>query len=294
MSCIALQWIQQGALWLFDCGEGAQHQILRAPGVRLSQLEHVWVTHLHGDHVFGLPGLLASRSLAASAEAPVAVHGPQGIAELLAANLNVTHTNLRYPCTAEAVQEGIVLADSKCRVICRLLSHGVPSFGYAIQEADSPGEFDAAQAAALGIPAGPLYGRLKNGEAITLADGRVIDGRDLVGPTQPGRKVVICGDTGPTSAVAELARGADVLVHEATFLREDLERARLAGHSTSEDAAKAARDAGAAMLILTHFSPRYESDKESRLPALLAEAQAIFPNTHLAADYWCYEVPRRS
>jgi ribonuclease Z len=293
MSSVALQWVQQGALWLFDCGEGTQHQILRAPGVRLSQLEHLWVTHLHGDHVFGLPGLLASRSLVKGADTPVVLHGPEGLEPYLRTALSITHTGVRYPWSVESVREGVLYEDSKSQVTCRRLVHGVTSYGYAVQEHSRPGEFDAAQAQALGIPFGPLYGRLKNGETITLPDGRTFDGNTLVGPPRPGRKVVICGDTGATPVVAELARDADVLVHEATFLSEDAERAAQIGHSTAAGAAAAAREAGVQTLILTHFSPRYESERDSRLPALLAEAQAIFPNTLLAADFWTYDIPQR-
>jgi ribonuclease Z len=294
MTSIALQWVQQGALWLFDGGEGTQHQILRAPGVRLSQLEHLWVTHLHGDHVFGLPGLLASRSLVKGADTPVTLHGPDGLGEYLRCILSLTHTGVRYPWHVETVTEGPILEDDKAQVSCRRLVHGVTSYGYAIQEHSRPGEFDAAQAQALGVPFGPLYGRLKKGETITLPDGRTIDGTTLVGLPRPGRKVVICGDTGPTPATVELARDADVLVHEATFLSEDAARAAQVGHSTAAGAATAAREAGVQTLILTHFSPRYESDRSSQLPALLAEAQAIFPNTLLAQDFWTYEVPSRS
>ncbi len=294
MSSVALQWVQHGALWLFDCGEGTQHQILRAPGVRVSQLEHLWVTHLHGDHVFGLPGLLASRSLVKGADTPVTLHGPVGLEEYLRCALGITHTGVRYPWRVEMVAEGPIFADDKGEVTCRRLVHGVTSYGYAVQEHPRPGEFDAARARALGIPFGPLYGRLKNGETVTLPDGRSFDGATLVGPPRPGRKVVVCGDTGATPAVAELAQGADVLVHEATFLREDADRAAQVGHSTAAGAATAAREAGVRTLILTHFSPRYESDRDSRLPALLAEAQAIFPNTLLAADFWAYDVPPRS
>lgn len=293
MTSVALQWVQQGALWLFDCGEGTQHQILRASGVRVSQLEHLWVTHLHGDHVFGLPGLLASRSLVKGADTAVTLHGPEGLEPYLRTVLSLTHTGVRYPWRVETVAEGLIYEDDKGLVTCRRLVHGVTSYGYAVQERPRPGEFDPVKAQELGVPAGPLYGRLKNGETITLPDGRTVDGAMLVGLPRPGRKVVICGDTGATPAVVELAQGADVLVHEATFLTEDADRAAQVGHSTAAGAARAAREAGVGTLILTHFSPRYESDRESRLPTLLAEAQAVFPNTFLAADFWTFDVPPR-
>jgi len=289
VSSLGLQWVQRGALWLFDCGEATQHQILRSP-LRLSQLEHIFITHLHGDHVFGLPGLLASRSQIKDLLTPVTIYGPPGLEEWLRVTLQLTQTGIRYPLIVETVIEGLVYEDDASQVFCRRLAHRVTSYGYAIVEKPKPGAFDAEKAAALGIPSGPLYGLLKCGENVTLSDGRVINGAELVGPARPGRKVVICGDTGATSAVAELANGADVLVHEATFLSEQAERAASVGHATAAGAATAAREAGVETLILTHFSPRYESNSESRMGELLAEAQAIFPNTLLAHDLWSYEV----
>ena len=254
MTSLALQWTQEGELWLFDCGEGTQQQILRAP-VRVGQLSRIFVTHLHGDHVFGLPGLLASRSLIKGLLTPVTLHGPEGLAEFLRSSLSITQTNVRYPIAVETVAEGIVYEDETRTVTCRLLSHGIPSYGFAIEEKPRTGEFDAERAASLGVPFGPLYGQLKRGETVTLEDGRVIDGTELVGPPRPGRKVVICGDTGATPATVELAQEADVLVHEATFMSDNLERARQVGHSTAAIAAEAAEDAGVKTLILTHFSP---------------------------------------
>ena len=289
VSSVGLSWVQRGGLWLFDAGEGTQQQVLRSP-LRLSQLEHVFITHLHGDHVFGLPGLLASRSGAQDIETPVTIWGPPGLDEWLRATLRLTATGLRFPLTVQTVSDGLIFEDDVRQVFCRRLAHRIPSYGYAIAEKPRPGTFDAAQAEALGVPPGPLYGRLKAGERLTLHDGRTVDGRALVGPPRPGRKVVICGDTGVTSATAELASGADVLVHEATFLTEQAEKAVASGHSTAAGAARVAAAAHAGTLILTHVSPRYESDSHSRLSELLAEAQAIFPATLLARDFWSYGV----
>ncbi len=289
VSSLGLQWVGRGALWLFDAGEGTQQQVLRSP-LRLSQLEHVYVTHLHGDHVFGLPGLLASRSAAQDIQTPVTVFGPPGLDEWLRVTLRLTGTGLGYPLTVQTVREGLVFEDDMRQVFCRRLAHRIVSYGYAVCEKPHPGTFDAARAQALGIPPGPLYGRLKAGETLTLPDGQAVDGTTLVGPPRPGRKVVVCGDTAATPAAVELAGGADVLVHEATFLSDQADRAAVSGHSTAASAATVARDAQVGMLILTHISARYESDSASRLPELLAEAQAVFPNTLLARDFWSYEV----
>ena len=290
VSGLGLQWVQLGSLWLFDCGEATQHQILRSP-LKLSQLENIFITHLHGDHVFGLPGLLASRSQGKDIQTAVTVYGPPGLDEYLRIVLSLTNTHLGYPLRVETVEPGRIFEDETRWVECQRLAHRVETFGYAAIEKPRPGEFDVAKARELGIPAGPLYGQLKNGETLTLQDGRVIEGIDLVGPERPGRKVVVCGDTGVTPAVAELAMSADVLVHEATFLNEQAARALESGHATAAQAAAAARDAGVQTLILTHFSARYESDGGSRMAELLAEAQAIFPNTLLARDFWSYDVP---
>ena len=289
VSSLGLQWPQRASLWLFDAGEGTQQQILRSP-LKLSQLEQIWVTHLHGDHVFGLPGILASRSAAQDVQTPVTIFGPAGLEEWLRVTLRLTATGLKFPLHFETVTDGLVYEDDTREVYCRRLNHRVTSYGYAVAEKPRPGTFDAAQAQALGVPFGPLFGQLKSGASVTLPDGRIVDGNALVGSPRPGRKVVICGDTGVTPAAVELAVGADVLVHEATFLSDQQERAVAAGHSTAAQAARVARDAGVKTLILTHISARYESDSQPRASDLLVEAQAIFPNTLLAHDFWSYEV----
>ena len=290
MTSVALSFVQSGMVWLFDCGEGTQQQILRAP-VKISRLERVFLTHLHGDHLFGLPGLLASRSLIKGALTPVTLQGPDGVEAFVRCALDISRTGLRFPLAFAPVAEGLIYENDACQVMCRKLAHGIDSYGYAIQEKPRRGELDVQQLHDLGVPFGPLFGRLKRGETIVLSDGRSIDGRELVGLDKKGRKVVVCGDTGPTKAAVELAQNADVLVHEATFMSADVEKARQVGHSTAVDAATIARDAGVKTLILTHFSARYESDANSGLPDLLAEAQAIFPETHLASDFFSYDVP---
>ena len=290
VSSLGLQWPQRAALWLFDAGEGTQQQVLRSP-LKLSQLEQIYITHLHGDHVFGLPGLLASRSSAQDIETPVTIFGPPGLEEWVRSTLRVTATGLKFPLKFETVTDGLIFEDDTRIVHCRRLNHRVTSYGYAACEKPRPGTFDAAQASALGVPFGPLYGQLKAGENVTLPDGRVVDGKLLVGPERPGRKVVICGDTGVTPAAVELAAGADVLVHEATFASDQSARAVAAGHSTAAEAATVAREAGVGTLILTHISARYESESQSQVEGLLAEASAIFSNTLLARDFWSYVVP---
>jgi ribonuclease Z len=220
------------------------------------------------------------------------LYGPAGLAEYLQCTLDASQTRLAYPIKTQVARGRLVYEDETVRVECAPLVHRAPAFGYAIVETEQAGRFDAEKAQALGIPAGPLYGRLKQGERVTLPDGRTIDGADLVGPPRPGRKLVYCGDTAYTPNAVTLARDADVLIHEATYLEEDRALAARAQHSTALSAARVAREAGVGLLILTHFSPRYEAG--GRLGELLAEARSIFPNTLLADDFFSYDIPRKS
>lgn len=289
VSGIGLQFIQESVLWLFDCGEATQHQILRSP-LKLSQLERIFITHLHGDHIFGLPGLLASRSLQQTTLTPVTIYGPAGLDEYLQTTFRLSGTHLAYPFTVETVKSGVIYQDEQYTVTCTPLVHRIAAFGYAVTEKPLTGHFDASQAKALGIPPGPIYGRLKNGETITLDDGRIIDGSKLVGPTRPGRKIVYCSDTIYCDAAIQLACNADILIHEATYNHEDEDLARRGGHSTAAEAARVAVAANVKTLILTHFSARYEAKDGPSMESLLEEARAIFPNTYMAYDFWSYEL----
>jgi len=298
VSALALTFIQRGAWWLFDCGEGTQHQILRSP-LKLGRLEKIFITHLHGDHVFGLPGLLASRSLADGADEAVTIYGPVGIKRFVEGAMGVTGTHVAYPLRIVEIQRpttniSTVIHQAGARVDCAPLVHGTATFGYAVVEDDKPGRLDVDGLRALGVPAGPLYARLKSGETVTLEDGRVVDGSQFVGKDIIGRKVVVVGDTKPNDNIAALAEGADVMVHEATFMDEDGALANKANHSTARQAGEAAAKAGARTLILTHFSPRYDSAIDNRMPDLLTEAKSAFANTLLAEDLWSFEVMRRN
>lgn len=289
VTAIAMQLPQRSDAWLFDCGEATQHQVLRTP-LRLSQFQNIFLTHLHGDHVFGLPGLLASRSMQNSSESAVTLYGPRGLSEFIKASLDYSGSQLKYPFNVRVVQEGKIYEDDRFEVWAKPLKHRIPCFGYAIVEKEQTGTFDVEQARELGIPPGPIYGKLKAGETVTLDDGRTIDGKALVGAPRPGRKVVICGDTIFTPNAVELARDADLLVHEATHLQEDLALAERAFHSTTLMAAETAKQANAKRLILTHFSARYEGE-QGRMDELLQEARTVFPNTDLARDFLTVEIP---
>jgi ribonuclease Z len=290
VSSIALRLMQRGEVWLFDCGEGTQHQLLRSH-VRISQIRRIFVTHMHGDHIFGLMGLLASAGLAGDVRA-IDIYGPASLSDYIHACTRYSRTHFSYPVNIHKHHPGIIYEDDEYVVSCERLDHRVPALGYRIDEKNRPGRFDVEKAKELGIPPGPIYGKLKQGESITLADGRIINGRDLCGETQVGRKLVYCTDTIYCENAVKLARDADLLIHEATFSHRDADLAYQGLHSTSTMAAQVALGAQAKHLIVTHFSPRYSPGNAVQPEDLLQEAKAIFPNTQLAHDFLTYEIPR--
>ena len=297
VSAVALRLPQRSEMWLFDCGEGTQHQFLRSD-LRLSQLRRVFVTHMHGDHVFGLPGLLASLGLSGSCQEGVDLYGPDPLESFLKGALSTSSTRIGYPLQVHrsrpAAEQGTVLfEDAELTVRCTPLTHRVPAYAYRVDQKPLAGRFDIDQAKALGIPPGPVYARLKRGESVTLEDGRVIDGTTLCGPERPGVSVMICTDTVFCEAAVELARGVDLLIHESTFAHAEAEMAFQKQHSTSTMAAQTAAEAGVGQLVLTHLSPRYAPGNAVTADDLLAEAQAIFPNTVLAKDFMRLDVKAR-
>jgi ribonuclease Z len=276
---------ERGSFWLFDCGEATQHQVLKSP-LKLSKLEKLFVTHLHGDHIFGLPGLLGSRSFQGG-HTPLAIYGPPGIRSYVETCLSVSYTHLNFSLEIVEVEEGVVFADDQFVVESFNLSHGIESLGYRIVERDRPGKLAVERLKVLGIMPGPVYGKLKRGEKVELPGGKVINGTDFLGEPLQGKCVVILGDTGYCPDIVKRASRADVLVHEATFADSDRHLAEKYGHSTSLQAAWIAREANVSALILTHISSRYQMQEEAHL---LAEARGVFPNTYLAEDHWCYPI----
>lgn len=291
VSSLALRLPQRSEVWLFDCGEGTQHQILRSE-IRVSQITRIFITHMHGDHIYGLMGLLASCGLAGN-PSRIDIYGPPKLEEYLRAAGKYSQTHFSYPVKVHTVQPGLVLDEGEFTVYCDALTHRVPAFGYRVVEKDKPGRFNVEEAIELGIPSGPLYGKLKRGETVTLPDGRSINGAALCGQTEIGRKFIYCTDTIFTENSISLAEGADVLVHEATFAHQDAELAYQRLHSTSTMAAQVALAAQVKRLIMTHFSPRYAPGNAIELEDLLSEAQSIFPNTIMAYDFMTYSIPRR-
>jgi ribonuclease Z len=288
VSAVAVRLPQRAEFWLLDCGEGTQHQLLRSE-IKTSQLRRIFVTHMHGDHIFGLMGLLASCGMTGDPD-QIDIYGPKPLHDYLQACSRYSQTRISYPINVHAVQPGLVFADDTFEVTCKPLKHKVPAHGYRLAEKDKPGRFDIAKAQAVGIPPGPIYGQLKSGATVTLEDGRTINGAELCGPTRPGRSLVYCTDTVFCESAIELAQGADVLIHEATFAHQEAEMAFQRLHSTSTMAAQVALAAGVKQLILTHFSPRYAPGNPLTVDDLLAEARSIFPNTQLAYDFFTYDI----
>ena len=297
VSAVALRLPQRSEMWLFDCGEGTQHQFLRSE-LRLSQLRRVFVTHMHGDHVFGLPGLLASLGLAGNSNEVVDLYGPDPLESYLNGVLRTSSTRIGYPLKVhrghDCAENGtLVYEDDDLMVHCTPLTHRVPAYAYRVDQKPLAGRFDVAKAKDLQIPPGPIYAQLKRGDTVTLEDGRVIAGTTLCGPERPGVSVVYCTDTVFCEAAVDLARGADLLIHESTFAHQESEMAYQKQHSTSTMAAQTAAEANVGQLVLTHLSPRYAPGNAVTPEDLLKEAQAIFPNTCLAKDFLTLEVKPR-
>lgn len=291
VSSVALRLPQRAEIWLFDCGEGTQHQLLRSE-LKSSQIRRIFVTHMHGDHIFGLVGAIASSGLAGKAQ-NIDIYGPAGLGQYIKACTKYSYMSFGSRVKVHQVEPGLVYEDEQFEVYCQLLKHRIPAYGYRIVEKNRPGRFDIEKAKALNIPPGPVYGKLKQGATVTLADGRQINGKELCGETEVGRKFVYCTDTVFCDAAVNLASDADVLIHEATYAHQDAEMAFERLHSTTTMAAQVALLAGVKQLIMTHFSPRYAPGNDIQLNDLKQEARAIFPNTKLAYDFFTYEIPRR-
>lgn len=287
VTSIALRLLdERNAVWLFDCGEGTQMQILRT-NIRPRKIEKIFITHLHGDHIFGLPGLISSRSFQGGME-PLEIYGPVGIKQFVLNALKISQTRLAYSLKFIEVTPGVVFSDSQFTVTCELLDHGIESYGYRVVEHDHDGELQVVKLLELGIKPGPIFGQLKKGKTVTLATGEIIKGSDYVGQAKKGRIVTILGDTRITNASVKLAQDADVLVHESTFNKTEAKMARNYYHSTTHQAAEVAKASRAKRLILTHISARYLAQDALNLEK---EAQEIFPNTKIAKDFDIIEIP---
>jgi ribonuclease Z len=261
---------------LFDCGEGTQRQLLRSAG--LLDLEDVFLTHFHADHVLGLPGMLKSFSLRGR-ERALTVHGPPGLERLFAA-LRPLVGATTFPVELVELEPNDELQRDGYRIAAYAVEHGPRALGYALVEEPRPGAFDPERAAELGVAPGPDFGRLQRGETVSgVSPGQVM------GEARRGRKIVLAGDTAPCEMTRLVAFGADLLVHEATFLEDEAARAAETGHSTARGAAELAAAAEVAMLALTHLSTRYGGGE------VRDEARAVFERTIVPRDFDSVEIP---
>ncbi len=272
-------------LWMFDCGENTQRQMMQAK-VSFHKKLNVLLTHLHGDHVLGLPGVLQTMALMDRKE-PVAVYGPPGIKDFLVCTQETLNFGLTFQVEiTEILSEGTIIDEEDYTLTAAKSNHAVNSYAYAFVEKPRPGKFYPKKAQALGVIKGELWSKLQSGEEITLPEGRVVKPGDVMGPPRAGRKIVYTGDTRPFEAFAKFAADADLVIHESTFDDSLAEKAALDGHSTPSQAAQEAKAANAKRLVLSHISARYPD-----ATLILEQAKKIFANTVVAEDFMELELP---
>lgn len=288
VTSVALKLLEElNEIWLFDAGEATQHQILHTT-IRPRKVTKIFITHLHGDHIFGLPGFLSSRSFQGGNE-PLTIYGPVGIKKFVITALQVSESRLSYPLKFVEIDHSQELFNDRgFKVTTMSLDHKIACYGYRIEEADHPGELQVDKLRQDNIPSGPIYGQLKAGKTVKLDDGRVIDGRNYIGKPQPGRIIAILGDTRQTPNAVVLAHKADVLVHESTFAKNEAKMAHNYYHSTSLQAAEVAKQAGVKKLLLTHISARYTGKAAYQLAY---QVRDVVPDTRVVNDFDVIDVP---
>ncbi len=282
LSCIALK--RGGEIILFDCGEGTQRQLQHSE-LSYQQVSQIWLTHYHGDHCFGVPGLVKTMALN-ERDRPLTIYGPKGLKRMVDAWQRMGGWTRAFPITVEEITPGDMIEKDGYVMHVFQGDHSVSNVCLALQEPERAGRFDKPKALAMGIPEGPMFGRLQKGLSVTLADGREISPDDVLGPSRPGRRIAYSGDTQPCLGLMEAAKDADVFICEASFTADLRDRAREVKHMCADEAAGVAHKAGAKRLVLTHISPRYKDPEEVR-----AEAAAIVPDVLVAADLMTLEVP---
>ena len=283
LPAVAIQ--RKGELILLDCGEGTQRQMVKAK-IGFHRKTKVFITHMHGDHVLGLPGLLQTMSLL-DRERKLEIYGPNGIEAFVEAVEQNVQFTLPFPTEVFEVENaGKVCEEKEYEVHAILADHVIPSLAYAFIEKPRAGKFHPEKAKIIGVPEGPLWSRLQHGYAVELPNRRTVKPEEVVGPQRIGRKIIYTGDTRPSKSLIDFALNADLLIHDATFDDDLEERAREDGHSTPNQAAKVAKEAKAKRLILTHISARYEDSD-----ILLEQAKKVFPFVDVAEDFMKIDVP---
>jgi len=281
----AIVLLRKGEQIMFDCGEGAQRQMIKAK-VGFHKKMKVFISHMHGDHVLGLPGLLQTMALL-DREKKLEIYGPNGIKKFLENIRETLQFVLTFPIEIHEIYEAGVACEEKEYIVQAVwANHVIPTLAYAFIEKPRPGKFYPEKARKLGVPEGPLWSRLQHGHKIKLSNGKIIKPEDVTGPLRLGRKIVYTSDTKPFKSFVKFAAGADLLIHDATLGDELAERAEEDGHSTPEQAAKNAKKANVKKLILTHISARYDDAS-----ILLEQAKKIFKNTQVAEDFMKIEIP---
>lgn len=261
---------------LFDCGEGTQRQLIEAK-ISPMKITKIFISHFHGDHILGLGGLIQSLGFRGR-EKDLDIYGPKGLHKIINAISSFGYFQINYNLNIHEIQDGTVIETEDYVVECAKVEHNIPSYAYSIREKKKP-LFLREKAEELGIPPGPLYGKLHNGEEVEF-EGRIIKPEQVLGEAKKGKKISYSGDTRPCEAMIRLARDSDILIHESTYEAEDHQRAVDNAHSTSVEAAEIAREANVNELVLTHISTRYTSDENIK-----SEAQKVFKNTKVARDY---------
>ena len=275
---------REDELIIFDCGEGAQRQMIRAR-VGFHKKTKIFITHMHGDHVLGLPGVMQTMSLL-NRKKELEVFGPIGVKAFVEAIERTVQFALTFPIKVNEIREGIVCEEKEYKVQAVCADHVISALAYALIEKPRPGRFNEERAMNLGVPKGPLWSKLQHGGNVKLSNGKIIRPDDVLGKQRSGRKLVYTGDTRPSKALLELSKNADLLIHEATLGDELKERAFEDGHSTPSQAAKTAKSARAKRLILTHISARYGTTD-----SLLKQAKKTFKNVEIAEDFMRIDLP---
>ncbi len=272
-------------VWLFDCGEATQHQILRT-SIKLSKIKKIFITHMHGDHIFGLPGLLTSRSIN-NISSKLDIYGGKGIKYYINMFLKMSNSYINFPLNIFEINEGKIFSDKRYKVTSFLLNHTIECYGFYIKVKDRAGHLNVKKLILDGILPGPVYKYLKLGKTIRLGNGIIINGKNYLGNKIKGKKIVILGDTAPLKQVYNFIYNIDVLVHESTLSKNMFYLANNRGHSTNIQAAIFAKKYLVKKLILTHFSSRYNYKDFKKI---LKECVNIFPNTYIAYDFSIFKI----
>ena len=276
---------REGELMLFDCGEGTQQQMMRAK-TGMMKLSSIFITHLHADHILGIPGLVQTMSFQGRTD-PLFIYAPERSEDQIKQLTRIGHTRPKFEVQITELFPGDVVEVDEYDILAIRTEHNMPSIGYALSEHQRTGRFNRERAIELGVPPGPLFSRLQRGESVVV-DGTTVHPEDVLGSPRPGRRIVYTGDTRPTAEVLEASRGADLLIHDSSLAHDLIGWARETMHSTAREAALLAKEAGVRELVLTHISSRYADASP-----ILKDAEEVFDHVQVARDFLEIEIPYR-